>query len=113
MTDIKAALKAEIDKMEAACDEIPFGLDEEDEQCLSVMRDALKELVQRDAQIAALEESLNSALITVAKYSGPESAANALRAEGAEALKEHPAIKLCSMTHICDEVAAKLREGNA
>lgn len=55
MTDIKAALQAEIEKMESACDEIPFGLDEEDEQCLSVMREALKELSQRDAQIAALK----------------------------------------------------------
>lgn len=56
--DIKAALKAEIEKMEAACDEIPFGLDEEDEQCLSVIRDALKELSQRDAQIAAIDSAL-------------------------------------------------------
>lgn len=40
-------------------------------------------------------------------------AANALRAEGAEALREHPAIKLCSLTHVCDEVAQQLREGKA
>lgn len=54
MTDIKAALQAEIEKMESACDEIPFGLDEEDEQCLWVMREALKEITQRDTQIVAL-----------------------------------------------------------
>lgn len=36
---------------------------------------ALEEtLAQRDAQIAALEENLNSCLITVAKYSGPDAA---------------------------------------
>lgn len=58
MTDIKAALQAEIEKMESACDEIPFGLDEEDEQCLWVMREAIKQLAQREAQIAALETTL-------------------------------------------------------
>lgn len=130
MSDIKAALQAEIEKMESACDEIPFGLDEEDEQCLSVMREALRELSQRAAQIArltterdalreekigkdsntrdaadiyfqlveeceippggslvqyvdglkeqvaALQENLNSCLITVAKYSGPDNTGN-------------------------------------
>lgn len=54
MSDIKAALQAEIEKMESACDEIPFCLDEEDEQCLWVMREALKEITQRDTQIVAL-----------------------------------------------------------
>lgn len=32
-----------------------------------------------------------------------------LRAEGAEMLRQHPAIQLCSLTHVCDEVAAQLR----
>ena len=32
-----------------------------------------------------------------------------LRAEGVEMLREHPAIQLCSLTHVCDEVAAQLR----
>lgn len=58
MKDIKVAVQAEIEKMESACDEIPFGLDEEDEQCLWVMREALKQLAQREAQIAALETTL-------------------------------------------------------
>ena len=58
MSDIKTALQAEIEKMESACDEIPFGLDEEDEQCLWVMREVIKQLAQREAQIAALETTL-------------------------------------------------------
>ncbi|MGM5532519.1 hypothetical protein ACP3UV_22040 [Mixta calida] len=74
MSDIKAALKAEIEKMESFCDEIPFGLCEEDEALLGALRGAAEALVQRDAQIAALEENLNSCLITVAKYSGPDAA---------------------------------------
>ncbi len=32
-----------------------------------------------------------------------------LRAEGVEVLRQHPAIQLCSLTHVCDEVAAQLR----
>ncbi|MCK7109457.1 hypothetical protein [Enterobacter kobei] len=34
-----------------------------------------------------------------------------VRAQGVEMLREHPAIKLCSLTHVCDEFAAKLRKG--
>lgn len=34
-----------------------------------------------------------------------------LRAQGVEMLREHPAIKLCSLTHVCDEFAAQLRKG--
>lgn len=54
MSDIKAALQAEIEKLQALCDDIPFGLCEEDMQLLGVMRDAVDALSQRDAQIAAL-----------------------------------------------------------
>lgn len=32
-----------------------------------------------------------------------------LRAEGVEVLRQHPAIQLCSLTHVCDEVVAQLR----
>ncbi|EHW2976888.1 hypothetical protein K3F25_002184 [Escherichia coli] len=34
-----------------------------------------------------------------------------LRAQGVEMVREHPAIKLCSLTHICDELVAELRKG--
>ncbi|KLP26931.1 hypothetical protein YA51_10445 [Enterobacter kobei] len=34
-----------------------------------------------------------------------------LRAQGVEMLREHPAIKLSSLTHVCDEFAAQLRKG--
>ena len=36
-----------------------------------------------------------------------------VRASGVEKLREHPAIKLCSLTHVCDEFAAQLRQGGA
>nr|WP_257394730.1 hypothetical protein [Enterobacter hormaechei] len=34
-----------------------------------------------------------------------------VRAQGVEMLREHPAIKLCSLIHVCDEFAAQLRKG--
>ena len=34
-----------------------------------------------------------------------------VRAQGVEMMREHPSIKLCSLTHICDELAAQLRKG--
>ena len=36
-----------------------------------------------------------------------------VRARGVEMLRKHPAIKLCSLTHVCDEFAAQLRKGGA
>ncbi|HAS0825864.1 TPA: hypothetical protein I3313_000774 [Enterobacter hormaechei subsp. hoffmannii] len=32
-------------------------------------------------------------------------------AQGVEMLRKHPAIKLCSLTHVCDDFAAQLRKG--
>ncbi|WP_332104715.1 hypothetical protein [Escherichia coli] len=34
-----------------------------------------------------------------------------VRAQGVELLREHPAIQICSLTHVCDEFAAQLRKG--
>ncbi|MEL8808937.1 hypothetical protein J4U06_00070 [Escherichia coli] len=34
-----------------------------------------------------------------------------VRAQGVEMMREHPSIKLCSLTHICDELADQLRKG--
>ncbi|WP_247160943.1 eae-like domain protein [Escherichia coli] len=34
-----------------------------------------------------------------------------VRAQGVEIMREHPSIKLCSLTHICDELAAQIRKG--
>ncbi|EFH2601657.1 TPA: eae-like domain protein [Escherichia coli] len=36
-----------------------------------------------------------------------------VRAQGVEMMREHPSIKLCSLTHICDELAAQLRKGGS
>lgn len=34
-----------------------------------------------------------------------------VRAQGGEMMREHPSIKLCSLTHICDELVDQLRKG--
>ncbi|HBN2928044.1 TPA: hypothetical protein L2F14_003402 [Escherichia coli O25b:H4-ST131] len=34
-----------------------------------------------------------------------------VRAQGLEMMREHPSIKLFSLTHICDELAARIRKG--
>lgn len=36
-----------------------------------------------------------------------------VRAQGVEMMREHPSIKLCSLTHICDELAAQIRKGGS
>lgn len=36
-----------------------------------------------------------------------------VRAQGVELLREHPAIQICALTHVCDEFAAQLRQGEA
>jgi hypothetical protein len=36
---------------------------------------------------------------------------NSVRAEGVEMVKSHPAVTLCNLTHVCEEIAAKLRAG--
>ena len=36
-----------------------------------------------------------------------------VRAQGVEMMREHPSIKLCSLTHIRDELAAQLRRGGS
>ncbi|EOW5589582.1 hypothetical protein ACOXPZ_000693 [Escherichia coli O115:H10] len=36
-----------------------------------------------------------------------------VRAQGLEMMREHPSIKLFSLTHICDELAARIRKGGS
>lgn len=36
-----------------------------------------------------------------------------VRASGVEMMREHPEIKLCSLTHVCDEFAAQIRQGGS
>lgn len=73
-----------------------------------------------------LYETVSSESVSVPdeKYSSVTNAAQVLsetpatnaflaevRAQGVEMLRKHPAIKLCSLTHVCDEFAAQLRKG--
>ena len=86
-----AALAAENAKLKKFCKDAAFDADYEAE--LGMERggfsDALNE-IKTPATDAFLAE---------------------VRAQGVEMMREHPSIKLCSLTHICDELAAQLRKG--
>lgn len=118
MSGIKAALKAEIEKMESFCDEIPFGLCEEDEALLGVLRGAAEALVQRDAQIAALtaenvtlKESVEHAgeCISAAEFEG---LSDALESKDGEKLAELIHRRLCH-AHLPVETPATDAAANA
>lgn len=56
-------------------------------------------------------------ILDAMKATGNMSATDAflaeVRAQGVELLREHPAIQICSLTHVCDELAAQLRKGGS
>ncbi|MEN4796417.1 hypothetical protein [Pantoea agglomerans] len=65
----------------------------------------------------AIENSLNPAqsllydAMQVLKQPVTDPYLNSVRAEGVEMVKAHPAISLCALTHVCEEIAAQLRAG--
>lgn len=81
----------------------------------------LKELIEQHANSVAVcpncsHEEPSETDDIVALYRSMETPATdaflaEVRAQGVEMLREHPAIKRCSLTHVCDEFAAQLRKG--
>ncbi|EIQ4656836.1 TPA: eae-like protein [Escherichia coli] len=72
---------------------------------------ALEHVSVTDAgQAGVVARIINSALHNC-KTLAPYAFLAELRAQGVEMVREHPSIKLCSLTHICDELAAELRRG--
>ncbi|EET2437976.1 eae-like protein [Escherichia coli] len=72
---------------------------------------ALEHVSVTDAgQAGVVARIINSALHN-SKTLAPYALLAELRAQGVEMVREHPSIKLCSLTHICDELAAELRRG--
>ncbi|EZI34354.1 hypothetical protein BW31_01397 [Pantoea agglomerans] len=65
----------------------------------------------------AVQNSLNPAqsllydAMQVLKQPATDAYLNSVRAEGVEMVKAHPAISLCALTHVCEEIAAQLRAG--
>lgn len=64
-----------------------------------------------DAHATGVDELLTKEINAAVNIEAPatEAILNAVRAEGVEVVRKHPAIGLCSLTHICDEIAAQLR----
>ncbi|WP_250879490.1 hypothetical protein, partial [Escherichia coli] len=58
-------------------------------------------LVGRDGVLVILE-----AMKATGNMSATDAFLAEVRAQGVELLREHPAIQICSLTHVCDEFAA-------
>lgn len=86
------ALATELRAVEAIHNEAVFITDEHYEQCPPEVQKIIRSLAVM--QIPAYQAFLAE-----------------VRAQGVEMLREHPAIKLCSLTHVCDEFAAQIRKG--
>lgn len=95
-------------------------------RALEKQRDALAAenvAMKRSLKVIASSEQLDGetivcdfdSLVSVAagavKTPATDAYLNSVRAEGAEMVKAHPAISLCSLTHVCVEIAAQLRAG--
>ncbi|WP_235134930.1 hypothetical protein [Lelliottia amnigena] len=71
--------------------------------------------IQGRAEVACQQVALEAAMEEFGAIKTPATDAflAEVRASGVDMMREHPAIKLCSLTHVCDEVAAQLRQGGA
>ncbi|HAZ3505963.1 TPA: hypothetical protein J1W10_002632 [Escherichia coli] len=70
--------------------------------------DVICEEVGRDGVLVILE-----AMKATGNMPATDAFLAEVRAQGVEMMREHPSIKLCSLTHICDELAAQLRKGGS
>ncbi|MBK0080098.1 hypothetical protein IAE49_11565 [Kosakonia sp. S58] len=69
----------------------------------------LRPATEDDNLASHIEEWCDYTLLPDIKTPATDAFLSSLRAEGVEVLRQHPAIQLCSLTHVCDEVAAQLR----
>ncbi|MGR2785066.1 eae-like domain protein [Escherichia coli] len=71
--------------------------------------------IQGRAEVACQQVVLEAAMEEFDAIKTPSTDAflAEMRAQDVEMLRKHPAIKLCSLTHVCDEFAAQLRKGGA
>ncbi|MEB7063985.1 hypothetical protein NA876_17705 [Escherichia coli] len=88
----------------------------DDAAALAAENAALKDLTVNHARAVELWNSWADAEDKISHV--PETPATdaylaEVRACGVEMMREHPAIQLCSLTHVCDEFAAQLRQGGA
>ena len=70
--------------------------------------EVIAEVVGRDGVLVILE-----AMKATGNMPATDAFLAEVRAQGVEMMREHPSIKLCSLTHICDELAAQLRKGGS
>ncbi|QAR48334.1 hypothetical protein EQG67_07290 [Kosakonia cowanii] len=108
---VEAAEAAIDDYRGDACD----GWSEEvDSICWGVIMQSSTKVGERprnedDRCDPAIDTVCDYALLPNIETPATDAYAASLRAEGVEMLRQHPAIQLCSLTHVCDEVVAQLR----
>ncbi|CAM4009068.1 MULTISPECIES: hypothetical protein [Lelliottia] len=112
---VEAAESAIDDHRGEACD----GWSEEvDSICWGVIVQSSTKVGERprtedDSCDPAIDTVCDYALLPTIKTPATAAFLAEVRASGVEKLREHPAIKLCSLTHVCDEFAAQFRQGGA
>lgn len=114
-----AELKAERDALSVECAALKqvFATKEFSSEVTDVFSDTAVLRIDGDEyhswQWADNDSEVIRAVLEVMKPETPATAAylNSVRAEGVEMVKAHPAISLCSLTHVCEEIAAQLRAG--
>lgn len=71
----------------------------------------LRPVIEDDNCDPSIKEWCDYTLLPNVETPATDAFLNSVRAEGVELFKAHPAISLCSLTHVCEEIAAKLRAG--
>lgn len=103
--DFKKNLTEQVAALQKQCDALA-ALAEERRQFIVngvEMGDILLPVIDGDPAIGIHERCLLKPKFAYEAY------LNSVRAEGVEMVKAHPAISICSLTHVCEEIAAKLR----
>lgn len=104
-----AAADSDIDYYRGdACDGWP---EETDQTVWGVILQRATMIDERPRSEEFPDGSCDFALLPNVKTPATDAYLNSVRAEGVEMVKSHPAISLCSLTHVCEEIAAKLRAG--
>ncbi|EMK5161907.1 eae-like protein, partial [Escherichia coli] len=101
------AAKKRIEELEAN----RVVLEVENERLKHAMAVALEHISVTDAGQAGVAAMIIYDAMYHSEKTDPYAFLAELRAQGVEMVREHPAIKLCSLTHICDELVAELRKG--
>ncbi|EET2828545.1 eae-like protein [Escherichia coli] len=104
-------LRVELGAAKKRIEELEANRVVENERLKHAMAVALEHISVTDAGQAGVAAMIIYDAMYHSEKTDPYAFLAELRAQGVEMVREHPAIKLCSLTHICDELVAELRKG--